>query len=145
MGAGGVISSLGTVRNDRLCFLGRHRRRRLDGGRPGLGRDGCGRRRFGGRLVEHLGQFVEDGIARQTQLAQDFPHGAHNFRQALGADDNQRDREDQSYFKKVQTSMTIRHAGQCNSTTLRDAGKFRATSPAPCQLIIIPDWGVNDA
>jgi hypothetical protein len=29
------------------------------------------------------------------------------------------------------------------STTLRGAQKFRAS--APCQLIIIPDWGVNDA
>src|ERR1019366_4816379 len=107
MVAGGVISSLGTVRDDRLCFLGRHRRWRLDGGRFGLRR---GRRHFGGRLVEHLGQFVEDGIARQAQLAQDFSHSAHNLGQALGADDNQRDREDQSYFKKVQTSMTIQRA-----------------------------------
>ena len=140
MGAGGVISSLGTVRDDRLCILGR-----LDGRRPGLGRDGRGRRHFGGRLVEHVGQFVEHGIARQAQLAQDFSHRAHNLGQAFGADDNQRDREDQSYFKKVQTSMTVRRAGQCNSMTLRRAEKFRATSPAPCQLIIIPDWGVNDA
>jgi hypothetical protein len=31
----------------------------------------------------------------------------------------------------------------CYSTTLRGAQKFRAS--APCQLIIIPDWGVNDA
>jgi len=142
MGAGGVISSLATVRDDRLCFLGRHRRWRLDGGRFGLRRGGwC----FGGRLVEHVGQFVEDGIARQAQLAQDFSHSAHDLRQAFGADYNQRDREDQSYFKKVQTSMTVRHAGQCDSMTLRGAGKFRASSPAPCQLIIIPDRGVNDA
>lgn len=140
MGAGGVISSLATVRDDRLFVLGRP-----DGGRPGLGRDGRGRRQFGGRLVEHLGQFVEDGIARQTQLAQNFSHSAHNLGQAFGADDNQRDREDQNYFKKVQTSMTVRRTGQRNSMTLRAAEKFRATAPAPCQLIIIPDRGVNDA
>ncbi len=141
MGTGGVISSLGTVRDDRLCFLGRNRRWRLDGGRFGLRRG----RRYFGRLVEHVGQLVEDGIARQAQLAQDFSHSAHDLGQAFGADDNQRDREDQSYFKKVQTSMTVRHDCQCDSMTLRGAGKFRATSPAPCQLIIIPDRGVNDA
>ena len=70
---------------------------------------------------------MEDGIASQAQLAQNFSYGAHNFRQAFGADDNQRDRENQNYFKKVQTSMTV-----------------RAMMPAPCQLIIIPDCGVND-
>ena len=115
------------------------------GGLTAGGSDFGARRRYFGRLVEHVGQFVEDGIARQAQLAQDFSHRAHNLGQAFGADDNQRDREDQNYFKKVQTSMTVRHDGQCNSMTLRGAGKFRATSPAPCQLIIIPDRGVNDA
>ena len=54
-----------------------------------------------GRLVEHVGQFVEDGIARQAKLAQDFSDGAHNFGQAFGADDNQRDRENENYFKKI--------------------------------------------
>jgi hypothetical protein len=37
-------------------------------------------------------------------------------------------------------SMT---ADKCNSMTSRGAEKFHAV--APCQLIIIPDWGVNDA
>ncbi len=84
---------------------------------------------------------MQDGIARQAQLAQDFSDRAHNFGQALGADDNQRDRENQSYFKKVrQTSMTT---DRCNAMTYRGAQKFRIS--APCQLIIIPDWGVNDA
>ena len=91
-----------------------------------LGAAARGRRRFGRRLVEHVGQFVEDGIARQAQLAQDFSHRAHNLGQAFGADDNQRDREDQSYFKKVQTSMTVRHA---QIDDFASAGKFRATSP----------------
>ena len=140
MGAGGVISLSGTMRDDQLFIPGRRRRRRRR-----LGRDGRGRQRLGGRLVERVGQFVEDGIARQAQLAQEFSHGAQNLGQAFGADDNQRDREDENYFKKVQTSMTIRRAGRRNSTALRGAEKFRATAPAPCQLIIIPDRGVNDA
>ena len=70
---------------------------------------------------------MEDGIASQAQLAQNFSYGAHDFGQAFGADDNQRDRENQNYFKKVQASMTV-----------------RAMMPAPCKLIIIPDCGVND-
>ena len=50
---------------------------------------------------------MEDGIARQAQLAQDFSDRAHHFGQPFGADDDQRDREDESYFKKIrQTSMT---------------------------------------
>src|ERR1700675_2398051 len=101
MTAGGVISSLGTVRDDQLFILGRldrrRRGRRLNSLRRGLG----WRRSVSGRLVEDVGQFVEDGIARQAQLAQDFSDRAHNFGQAFGADDNQRDREDQSYFKKI--------------------------------------------
>jgi len=84
---------------------------------------------------------MEDGITRQAQLAQDFSDRAHHFGQPFGTDDDQRDRKNESYFKKVrQASMT---ADQCNSMTSRGAEKFRAT--APCQLIIIPDWGVNDA
>jgi hypothetical protein len=83
---------------------------------------------------------MEHGIAGKAQLAQNFPHRAHNFRQPFGADDDQRDRENQGYFKKIrQTSMTT---NTCYSTTLRGAQKFLAS--APCQLIIIPDWGVND-
>ncbi len=105
------------------------------------GEDLGGSRRFGRWLLEHVGQFVEYGVAREAQLAQDFSYGAHNFGQALGADDNQRDREDESYFKNIrQTSMT---ADQRNSMTLRRVEKFRAG--ALCQLIIIPDFGVNDA
>jgi hypothetical protein len=84
---------------------------------------------------------VEDGIASQAQLAQDFPYRAHNLGQAFGADYDQRDRKDESYFKKVrQTSMT---GYERNSMTSRADEKFRAI--APCQLIIIPGWGVNDA
>ena len=84
---------------------------------------------------------MEHGIARKAQFAQDFPHCAHDFGQAFGPDDDQRDRENQGYFKKIrQTSMTT---NICYSTTRRAAQKFRAS--APCQLIIIPDWGVNDA
>jgi len=140
MAAGGVISSLGTVRDDRLCFLGRRGGRQL-----GLGRGVRNRRRLGRRrrlrLVEHFGQFVEDGIASQAQLAQNFSYRAHNLGQAFGADYDQRDREDESYFKKIrQTSMT---ACERNSMISRGAEKLRAI--APCQLIIIPDWGVNDA
>ena len=140
MTAGGVISSLGTVRDDQLFILGR-----LSSRRPGwlhrLRRGLRWLRNVGGRLFEHVGQFVQDGIARQPQLTQDFSDSAHDFGQAFGADYNQRDREDQSYFKKIwQISMTTE---KCNSMTSRDAEKFRAT--AQCQLIIIPDWGVNDA
>jgi hypothetical protein len=129
MGAGDVISSLGTVREDRLFILGRRHRGRLQSGRRlhGLRRGFRRRRNVRARLVEHVGQFVEDGIASQAQLAQDFSYGAHNFGQAFGADHNQRDRENQNYFKKVQTSMTA-----------------RAMVPAPCKLIIIPDGSVND-
>ncbi len=94
------------------------------GGGPDLGAMGAGGGTLAARLVEHLGQFVEDGIARQAQLAQDFSHGAHNLGQAFGADDNQRDREDQNYFKKVQTSMTVPRTGQRNSMTLRGCGKI---------------------
>jgi len=84
---------------------------------------------------------MEHGIARKAKFAQDFPHCAHDFGQAFGPDDDQRDRENQGYFKKIrQTSMTT---NTCYSTTLRGAQKFRAS--VPCQLIIIPDWGVNDA
>ena len=85
MGAGGVISSLGTVRDDRLGILGR-----LGAGGRGFGRGwyGRGRRRLGRRLVEDVGQFVEDGIARQAQLAQDFSYCAQNLGQAFGADDD---------------------------------------------------------
>ena len=84
---------------------------------------------------------MQDGIARETKLTQDFSNGAHDLGQAFGADDDQRDREDECYFKKIrQISMT---ADKCNSMTSRGAEKFRAF--APCQLIIIPDWGVNDA
>lgn len=84
---------------------------------------------------------MEHGIARKAQFAQDFPHCAHDFGQAFGPDDDQRDRENQGYFKKIrQTSMTT---NTCYSTTLGGAEKFRAR--ASCQLIIIPDWGVNDA
>jgi len=84
---------------------------------------------------------VQDGIARQAQLTQDFSDRAHDFRQAFRADDNQRNREDEGYFEKIrQNSMTI---DKCNSKTSWGAEKFRET--APCQLIIIPDWGVNDA
>jgi len=126
------------MRDDQLFILGR-----LGSRRPGwldrLGR-GLGWRRYvGGRFVEDVGQFVEDGIARQAQLTQDFPDGAHNLGQAFGADDNQRDREDESYFKNIrQISMTTDKV-----LTSRGAEKFRAS--APCQLIIIPDSGVNDA
>jgi len=82
---------------------------------------------------------MEHGIARQAQLTQDFSNGAHNLGQAFGADDNQRDRQDESYFKNIrQISMTTDKA-----MTSRGAEKFRAS--APCQLIIIPDSGVNDA
>ena len=81
---------------------------------------------------------MEYGIARKAKFAQDFPHCAHDFGQAFGPDDDQRDREDESYFKNIrQISMTINKA-----LTSRGAEKFRAS--APCQLIIIPDWGVND-
>src|SRR5260221_9152560 len=106
MTAGGVISSLGTVRDDQLFILGR-----LSSRRPGwlhrLRRRLGWRRNVGGRLIEDVGQFVQDGIARKSKLAQDFSDGAHDFGQAFGADDNQRDREDEGYFKKIrQTSMT---------------------------------------
>lgn len=84
---------------------------------------------------------MEDGIARQAQLTQDFSHRAHYFGQAFGADDNQRDRENQGYFKKVWQNSMI--TDKRNSMTLRGAEKL--CSSAPCQLIIIPDWGVNDA
>ena len=129
MGAGGVISSLGTVREDQLFILGRSgSRSRRSGRRLHSLRRGFRRcRKIRARLVEHVGQFVEDGIASQAQLAQDFSYCAHNFGQAFGADHNQRDRENQNYFKKVQTSMTV-----------------RAIMPAPCKLIIIPDGSVND-
>ena len=40
-------------------------------------------------------------LLASAKLAQDFAHRAHNFGQAFGADDNQRDREDQGYFKKI--------------------------------------------
>ena len=140
MTAGGVISSLGTVRDDQLFILGalysRWRGRRLHSLRRGLGWRGNVSR----RLVQDVGQFVEHGIARKAQLAQDFSHRAHNFGQTFRPDDDQRDRENQGYFKKIrQTSMTT---NTCYSTTLRGAEKFRTN--APCQLIIIPDWGVND-
>ena len=94
------------MRDDQLFILGR-----LSSRRPGwlhrLWR-GLGRlRNVGGRLVEHVGQFVEDSVAGKAKLAQDFSDSAHDFGQAFGADDNQRDREDESYFKKIrQTSMT---------------------------------------
>jgi hypothetical protein len=84
---------------------------------------------------------MEDGIAGKAELAQDFSHGAHNFGQALGPDDDQRDCENQGYFKKIRQSLMITNT--CYSTTLRGAEKFLAS--APCQLIIIPDSGVNDA
>ena len=144
MGAGGVISSLGTVREDQLFILGRHDSGRLWCGRRLHGLRRRFRRRWNvrARLVEHVGQFVEHGIASQAQLAQDFSDRAHNLGQALGAEDNQRDRKDDYYFEKVQTSMTVRR--ECrNSMTLPDAEKFRAT--ATCQLIIITEWCVNDA
>jgi hypothetical protein len=84
---------------------------------------------------------VEDSIAREAQLAQDFSDGAHNLGQAFGADNNQRNREDESYFKNIrQTSMTTY---QYELMTLPGAEKFRATPTY--QLIIIPDFGVNDA
>ncbi len=86
---------------------------------------------------------MQHGIAREAKLAQDFSHGAHNFGQAFGAEDDQRDREDDNYFKEVQSSMTVRSESPCNSMTAPRAGKFPAT--ATCQLIIIPDFGVNDA
>ena len=128
------------MRDDQLFILGRQRSRR-----PrrlySLGRGLGWLRNVSGRFVEDVGQFVEDCIAREAKLAQDFSNGAHNLGQAFGPDDNQRDREDQSYFKKIrQISMT---ADKCKSMTSRRAEKFHAT--APCQLIIIPDWGVNDA
>jgi hypothetical protein len=140
MTAGGVISSLGTMRDDQLFILGRLSCRRP--GQPHSLRRGLGwLRNVSGRLLEYVGQFVQDGIARQAKLAQDFSDDTHNLGQPFGADDNQRDREDESYFKKIrQISMT---ADKCNSMTSRGAEKFHAT--APCQLIIIPDWGVNDA
>jgi len=86
---------------------------------------------------------MEHGIAREAKLAQDFSHGAHNFGQAFGAEYDQRDREDDNYFKEVQSSMTVRSESSCNSMTTPRAGKF-PTAPT-CQLIIIPDFGVNDA
>ena len=86
---------------------------------------------------------MEHGIAREAKLAQDFSYGAHNFGQAFGAEYDQRDREDDNYFKEVQSSMTVRSESRCNSMTAPRAGKF-PTAPT-CQLIIIPDFGVNDA
>jgi hypothetical protein len=83
---------------------------------------------------------MEHGIAGKAQLAQDFSHRAHNFGQAFGPDDYQRDRENQGYFKKIRQILMTTNT--CYSTTLRCMGKFLAS--APCQLIIIPDWGVND-
>jgi hypothetical protein len=84
---------------------------------------------------------VKHGIAREAKLAQDFSSGAHNLGQAFRAQHNQRDREDDSYFKEVQSSMTVRR----NSMTSRRAEKLRAPATLPCQLIIIRDRGVNDA
>jgi len=128
------------MRDDQLFILGRlscRRPRWLDGLGRGLG----WLRNVSGRLVEDVGQFVQDGIARQAKLTQDFPDSAHDLGQAFGADNDQRDREDEGYFKKIrQIPMT---ADKCNSMTSRGVEKFHAT--APCQLIIIPDWGVNDA
>jgi hypothetical protein len=37
---------------------------------------------------------MQDGIARESQLTQDFSDSAHDFGQAFRADDNQRNRED---------------------------------------------------
>jgi hypothetical protein len=136
------------MRDDQLFILGRQRSRRprrLDSLGRGLG----WLRNVSGRLVEDVGQFVQDGIARQAKLTQDFSNGAHDLGQAFGADDNQRDREDESYFEKIrQISITTDKCNsmttdKCNSMTSRGAEKFHAI--APCQLIIIPDWGVNDA
>jgi hypothetical protein len=87
---------------------------------------------------------VKNGIARQPQLAQDFSCGPHYFRQALRADDDQRDRKDENYFKKVQTSMTVARDCMRNSMTRWDAEKFRSAS-FPRQLITIPDSGANYA
>jgi len=128
------------MRDDQLFILGRP-----GGRRPGrfdrLGRGLGWRRHVGGRFVEHVGQLVEHGIARQAQLTQDFSNGAHNLGQPFGTDDDQRDREDESYFKNIrQTSMT---AYWRNTMTTGGAEKFRAT--APCQLIMITNFGVNDA
>jgi hypothetical protein len=39
--------------------------------------------------------------------------------------------------------MTVRSESRCNSMTAPRAGKFPATPT--CQLIIIADFGVNDA
>ena len=86
---------------------------------------------------------MEHGIAREAKLAQDFSHRAHNFGQALGAEYDQRDRQNDNYFKEVQASMTVRSESPFNSMTAPRAGKFPATPI--CQLIIIPDFGVNDA
>ena len=128
------------MRDDQLFILGRLSCRRPRW-RDSLGRGLGWLRNVSGRLVEDVGQFVQDGIARQAKLTQDFPDSAHDLGQAFGADDDQRNREDESYFKKIrQISMT---ADKCNSMTSQGAEKFHAT--APCQLIIIPDWGVNDA
>ena len=88
---------------------------------------------------------MEDGIAGETEFAEDFADGAHDFGQAFGAEDNQRDRKNDSYFEKVQTSMMVRRDCRCNSMTLLGAEKFRAVPSASCQLITIPDRGVNDA
>jgi hypothetical protein len=101
MTAGGVISSLGTMRDDQLFILERLSSRR-PGRLDGLGRGlGWLRNVSGRRLVEDVGQFVQDGIARQAKLAQEFSDGAHDLGQAFGADDDQRDREDECYFKKI--------------------------------------------
>ena len=86
---------------------------------------------------------MKHGIAREAKLAQDFSHGAHNFGQAFGAEDDQRDREDDNYFKEVQSSMTVRSESRRNLMTSPRVGKFPTT--ATSQLIIIPDFGVNDA
>ena len=108
-------------------------RRLRDGGRRTSNRE---------RIVAKLRQLAHHRVTCQAQFAQDFADGAHNLGQTLGSDDNQRDCENQSYFKKVrQTSMT---ADTCNSMTSRRPEIFRESS-VPCQLIIIPDWGVNDA
>jgi hypothetical protein len=86
---------------------------------------------------------VEDGITGQAQLAQHFPRDAHDFGQALRPDYDERDGENQKYFKRVQASMTVRSVRDSVKLTSFGARKFHA--PSPFQLIIIKVWSVNDA
>lgn len=54
-------------------------------------------------IFEYAAEFAHDRVTGEAQFAQNFTDRAHNFRQMIGRDNDQRDDQKENYFKNTQT------------------------------------------